>query len=156
MLKITLVTMGHKMPSWVEDGVSEYSKRLQEHVTFNLIEIPLLKRGKSQALIPILDKEAETMRAAIPSQARLIALDSRGASFTSEQLAENIALLQHKTSHLCFIIGGPEGLSKTLLTEAREHWSLSKLTLPHTLVRITLMEALYRAFAILNHHPYHK
>lgn len=156
MLKITVVTMGNKMPAWVDEAAQEYTKRLQDGITLTIVEIPLIKRGKSTDISRIMEKEMALMSAAIPNNARLIALDLTGDSFSSEQLAEKIARLQQITSHLCFLIGGPEGLSSELIKRSNERWSLSKLTLPHTLVRITLLEALYRAWSILHHHPYHK
>ena len=156
LIKITLITLGNKMPRWVDEAVHEFSKRLQESALLQLIEIPLLRRGKSTDLSRILEKEMVLMKMAIPSGARLIALDLNGESFTSEQLAIKIERLQHIASHVCFLIGGPEGLSKELLTQCDERWSLSNLTLPHTLARIILLETIYRAFSILNHHPYHK
>lgn len=155
-MKITIITLGNKMPNWVEQAAKEYTKRLKEWVAVTLIEIPLLKRGKPTDLVRILEKEMIMMNAAIPSGAHLIALDSRGGSFTSEQLAVKIERLQQATSHLCFLIGGPEGLAEELLAKSNEQWSLSLLTLPHTLVRVTLLEALYRAWSIIHHHPYHK
>ena len=156
MLKITLVTMGNKMPVWVDQAVKEYAKRLQDGVALTIIEIPLMRRGKSTDLSRIMEKEMVIMNAAIPNGARIIALDLAGESFTSEQLSVKIERLQQITSHLCFLIGGPEGLSLEILARSNERWSLSMLTLPHTLVRITLVEALYRAWSILHHHPYHK
>jgi 23S rRNA (pseudouridine1915-N3)-methyltransferase len=156
MLKITLITMGNKMPNWVEQAAQDYAKRLQDGVALSIIEIPLIKRGKSTDISRIMEREMTMMSAAIPNNARIIALDVTGESFTSEQLADKIARLQQITSHLCFLIGGPEGLSSALIARSSERWSLSKLTLPHTLVRITLLEALYRAWSILHHHPYHK
>lgn len=144
------------MPRWVEEAVNEFSKRLQESATLHLIEIPLLKRGKSTDLSRILEKEMALMRGAIPNHSRLIALSIGGQTFTSEQLALKIERLQHIASHLCFLIGGPEGLSPELLAQCEEQWSLSSLTLPHTIARIVLLETLYRAFSILNNHPYHK
>lgn len=156
MLKVTVVTMGNKMPVWVQQAVNEYAKRLQDAIVLSIIEIPLIRRGKSTDLSRIMEKEMLLMRAAIPHNARLIALDMTGESFSSEQLAVRIDKLQHITHHLCFLIGGPEGLASALVAQSNERWSLSKLTLPHTLVRITLVEALYRAWSILSHHPYHK
>lgn len=155
-MKITLITLGNKMPAWVNDAVDEFSKRLREAVTLQLIEIPLIKRGKSTDLSRILEKEQALIQASIPSGCRLIALDITGESFSSEQLAIKIERLQTTTSHLCFVIGGPEGIVPELLSKCDERWSLSKLTLPHTIARIVLLETLYRAYAILNHHPYHK
>ncbi|GGI91395.1 23S rRNA (pseudouridine(1915)-N(3))-methyltransferase RlmH [Legionella impletisoli] len=156
MLKITLITIGSKMPSWVDDAVKEFSKRLQDGITLSLIEIPLQKRGKSADISRILEKEKLAIEAAIPSNARLIALDIQGEQFTSEQLAKKLERLQLISSHLCFLIGGPEGLPKELIEKSTELWSLSRLTLPHTLARIVFLEAIYRAWSILNNHPYHK
>ena len=144
------------MPAWVDQAVKEYAKRLQDGISLTIIEIPLMRRGKSTDLSRIMEKEMGLMSAAIPHNARLIALDITGESFASEQLAEKIDRLQQITSHLCFLIGGPEGLASELIARSDERWSLSKLTLPHTLVRITLLEALYRAWSIIHHHPYHK
>lgn len=156
MLKITLVAMGNKMPSWVNEACQEFSKRLQDGVNVQLIEIPLFKRGKSADLSRILDKELTLMRTAIPSNARLIALDKGGETFSSEALASKLQHVQHVSSHVCFLIGGPEGLAEALLAQSHERWSLSTLTLPHALARIVLLETLYRAWSILHNHPYHK
>lgn len=156
MFKITLICCGTKMPAWVSEAVAEYSKRLQEHANLNLVEIPLTKRGKSSDLARIREKEAALMAAAIPHGARIIALEISGESFKSEKLAIRLQQLQQISSHLCFLIGGPEGLDPSLVSRAAEQWSLSKLTLPHPLVRIILLEALYRAWSIMHHHPYHK
>ncbi|WP_133129808.1 23S rRNA (pseudouridine(1915)-N(3))-methyltransferase RlmH [Legionella yabuuchiae] len=156
MLKITLITIGSKMPRWVDEAVNEFSKRLQDGVTLSLIELPLQKRGKSADLPRILEKEKLAIEAAIPTSARLIALDIQGELFTSEQLAKKIEQLQHINSHLCFLIGGPEGLPNELIAKSAERWSLSRLTLPHTLARIVFLEAIYRAWSILQNHPYHK
>lgn len=156
MFKITLIACGNKMPSWVSSAVAEFSKRLQDYVSFTLIEIPLAKRGKSSDLTRILEKEAVLISAAIPSNARIIALEINGDSFTSEKLALKLEQLQQITSHLCFLIGGPEGLIPSIIARSNERWSLSQLTLPHPLVRIVLLEALYRAYSIIHNHPYHK
>ena len=156
MFKITLIACGNKMPSWVTEPVSEFSKRLQEYVNFHLIEIPLAKRGKSSDLSRILEKEAALIANSIPLGARVIALDIGGNSFSSEKLALKLEQLQQTHSHLCFLIGGPEGLIPAIIARANERWSLSELTLPHPLVRIVLLEALYRAWSIIHNHPYHK
>ena len=148
--------MGNKMPAWVDQAVQEYSKRLQEGIALTIIEIPLMRRGKSTDLSRVMDKEMEMMNKVIPNNAHVIALEIAGEAFTSEQLASKVAQLQQVTSHLCFLIGGPEGLSPALTARSNDRWSLSKLTLPHTLVRILLLETLYRAWSILHHHPYHK
>jgi len=129
---------------------------LREFLNLVLIEIPLIKRTKSSALPRILEREAQLIHQAIPHGSRVIALDITGESFSSESLAVKLASLQHSTSHVCILIGGPEGFIRTTLDQCHEYWSLSKLTLPHPLVRVILLETIYRACAINNHHPYHK
>ena len=156
MLKITVITLGNKMPDWVNQGTHDYAKRFNDGIQLKLIEIPLIRRSKSSDLARIREKEAALIKEALPTGARLIALEIGGKSYSSEELALKITQLQHTASHLCFLIGGPEGLSQETLALCNERWSLSKLTLPHPLVRIVLLETLYRAWSIINNHPYHK
>jgi 23S rRNA (pseudouridine1915-N3)-methyltransferase len=156
MLKITLITLGNKMPDWVVQGSNDYAKRFNDGIQLKIIEIPLIKRSKSSDLSRIMEKESLLIKEALPNGARLIALEIEGKTFSSEQLAVKITQLQQISSHLCFLIGGPEGLSNDILQLCDERWSLSKLTLPHPLVRIILLETLYRAWSIINNHPYHK
>lgn len=156
MLKITLITLGNKMPDWITQGSNDYAKRFNDGIHVKIIEIPLIRRNKSSDLTRILEKESALIKEALPTGAHIIALDVEGKSFSSEQLALKITQLQQTTSHLCFLIGGPEGLSQKILEGCNERWSLSKLTLPHPLVRIILLETLYRAWSIINNHPYHK
>ncbi len=156
MLKITVITLGNKMPDWVTQGSNEYTKRFNDGIQLKLVEIPLMRRSKSSDLPRIMEKEAALIKEAIPNGSRIIALEIEGKSFGSEELAQKITQLQQISSHLCFLIGGPEGLSTDTLQLCHERWSLSKLTLPHPLVRIILLETLYRAWTIINNHPYHK
>lgn len=156
MQKLTLIACGNKMPAWVIEAVSEFAKRLKEYAFFNLIEIPLGKRGKSSHLASLLEKETSLITAALPPSSYLIALDSQGEMFSSELLAQKMKHLQQISSHLCFIIGGPEGLNTNLQKKCHARWSLSRLTLPHPLVRVILLETLYRTWTILHNHPYHK
>lgn len=156
MLKITVITLGNKMPDWVVQGTHDYAKRFNDGIQLKIIEIPLTKRSKTSDLIRILEKESQLIKDAIPNGARLIALDVEGKAFSSEDLALKITQLQQISSHFCILIGGPEGLSQEMLSRCDEKWSLSKLTLPHPLVRIILLETLYRAWSIIHNHPYHK
>ncbi|MCL5271760.1 MAG: 23S rRNA (pseudouridine(1915)-N(3))-methyltransferase RlmH [Gammaproteobacteria bacterium] len=156
MLKITIITLGNKMPEWVVTGSNDYLKRFKDGIQVKVIEIPLISRSKSSDLARIMEKESALIRESLPNGARLIALDIEGKSFSSDELALKITQLQQISSHFCLIIGGPEGLSSDILKLCDERWSLSKLTLPHPLVRIILLETLYRAWSIINNHPYHK
>ena len=144
------------MPDWVCTAIEDFSKRLQEFCHFSITEIPLQKRSKQTQINQVLEKESKLILNSIPKNSYCIALNSIGKSFTSQTLAEKVSKLQLHDSQWCFVIGGPEGLSKAVLERAQESWSLSQLTLAHPLARIVLCEALYRSFAILNNHPYHK
>lgn len=156
MFKITLITVGSKMPRWVDEACSDFLKRLKDGISVNVIEIPMIKRSKTTDLSRVQEKEKQAIESAIPSHSRLIALAIDGKQFHSEELAKHIEKVQQINSHLCFIIGGPEGLSDALLSRCDEKWSLSKLTLPHTIARVVFLESIYRAWSILNNHPYHK
>lgn len=156
MLKLTLITLGNKMPDWVAQGSNDYAKRFNDGIQLKTIEIPLIRRSKSSDLARIMEKETASIKEVLPNGARIIALAIEGKSFSSEDLALQITKLQQTNSHLCFLIGGPEGLSSEILNLSHERWSLSKLTLPHPLVRIILLETLYRSWSIINNHPYHK
>lgn len=156
MQKITIIAIGNKMPTWVDEAIKEFSKRLQEFVVLKIIEIPMIRRGKSNDLPRILEKEKNLILTSIPNDSRKIALEIGGETFNSESLAMKIQKLQQVSNHLCFLIGGPEGFVKEVLAQCDERWSLSQLTLPHTLARIILLETIYRAYTILQNHPYHK
>lgn len=142
------------MPNWIESGFKEYEKRLKPHWPLNLIEIPLLKRSKPGDAAVLMKKEGEKMCDAIPNGSFVISLEIQGQRVTTEALADKIQKWQ--SNHLCFLVGGPEGLSTDALARADARLSLSDLTLPHPLVRVILSEQLYRAWSITQNHPYHK
>jgi 23S rRNA (pseudouridine1915-N3)-methyltransferase len=151
-----LICVGQKMPSWIESGFHEYAKRLPPSCRLNLIEIPLRKRTKNADLVRLQLKEGEQMLAAIAQGAYVIALDERGQMSNTCQLAEQLAQWMQDSSTVALLVGGPEGLSSASLERAQQRWSLSALTLPHQLVRIIVAEQLYRAWSLLNNHPYHR
>lgn len=145
------------MPDWVTQAVDTYSKRLAEFSSLRLVEIPLLKRGKSQTdMSRILEKEAALILRQIPNNSHCIVLDVTGKHFDSEALSRRVDQLHSQNSHWTFVIGGPEGHSDAVLSRANERWSLSKLTFAHPLARIILYESLYRSFCIMHKRPYHK
>lgn len=155
-MKIDLLCLGHRMPAWVNEGYHEYAKRLPATCSLNLVEIPLRKRSNSNELARLQRQEEEQMLAAIASSAYVIALDERGQVWDSLQLAHQFARWQREYHTVALLVGGPEGLSPACLQRAQQKWSLSSLTLPHPLVRIMVAEQLYRAWSLLNHHPYHR
>jgi 23S rRNA (pseudouridine1915-N3)-methyltransferase len=155
-MHIDLICVGQKMPSWVESGFNDYAKRLPSSCAVHLIEIPLRKRTKNTDLARLQQKEGEQMLAAIAQGAFVVALDERGQAFSSVQLAEQLTQWMQDYSRVALLVGGPEGLSAACQKRAQQSWSLSTLTLPHQLVRIVVVEQLYRAWSLLNNHPYHR
>jgi 23S rRNA (pseudouridine1915-N3)-methyltransferase len=155
-MHIKLIAFGHKMPSWVSGGFTEYIKRLPREFHFQLCEIPLQKRAKNTDYQRLLQQEGQTMLAQIAQDSHCVSLDIRGKAWNSEQLAKQLACWLENGRDVCFLIGGPEGLAPACLTRAEQTWSLSSLTLPHPLVRIIFAEQLYRAWTLLSEHPYHR
>ncbi|UZJ42905.1 23S rRNA (pseudouridine(1915)-N(3))-methyltransferase RlmH [Marinimicrobium sp. C6131] len=155
-MRIRLIAVGTKMPDWVEEGYGEYAKRLPRDCTVELVELPLGPRGKSSSTAVAMEREGQAMMAAIGKGDRVIALDVKGKAWSTEQLARNLDEWRMSGANYSLLIGGPDGLAPECLALAEAKWSLSALTLPHPLVRILVIEQLYRAYSILHNHPYHK
>ncbi len=144
------------MPSWVNQGYGEYANRMPSECRLELREIAAEKRGKSADTRRITEKESELLLGAVPQGNMILALDVRGRSWSTEQLAQQLERWMQDGRNVSLLIGGPEGLSQTCLQQAEQRWSLSPLTFPHPLVRIIVAEQLYRAWSILRNHPYHR
>jgi 23S rRNA (pseudouridine1915-N3)-methyltransferase len=142
------------MPSWVVDGFGDYSRRLPPACSLKLVEIPLKKRHKDVARLQ--QAEGREMLAAIPRDTLVIALDERGESWSTRKLADNLDGWLGSGRDVALLVGGPEGLAADCLQRADRRWSLSALTLPHPLVRIVVAEQIYRAWSLLQNHPYHR
>lgn len=155
-MHIHLIAVGEKMPSWVQQGYNEYAKRMPRECSLNLIEITPGKRGKNADIARAMRDEGQRMLAAIPKGAKVIALEVKGRNWSTEQLAEQMDLWLNGGQDIVLLVGGPEGLSDEARAAAHQQWSLSPLTLPHPLVRVLLSEQLYRAWSLLNNHPYHR
>jgi 23S rRNA (pseudouridine1915-N3)-methyltransferase len=155
-MKIRLLTITHKSPAWIQEGYQEYAKRLPASCSLELVEIPAEKRTANADLKRITEREGEKMLAAIKPNHLVIALDVKGKSLTTEQLAEHLANWQQEGRNIDLLVGGPEGLSAACLQKAELSWSLSPLTFPHIIVRLIVAEQIYRAWSILNNHPYHR
>jgi len=144
------------MPGWVEQGYAEYAKRMPPESKIKLIEINAGKRSKNSDIKRLTQQEGEKMLAAIPKGAKVVALDVLGKACSTEELAQELKGWQASGQDIAILIGGPEGLAEDCLKVAQQKLSLSRLTLPHPLVRVVLAEQLYRASTILKGHPYHK
>ncbi|WP_315041135.1 23S rRNA (pseudouridine(1915)-N(3))-methyltransferase RlmH [Faucicola mancuniensis] len=160
-MKARILAVGQKMPTWVQTGFDDYYKRIQPMLATEMVEIPASKRGKNPSASE-LEKYAITEGGLIlqahanAKRERLICLDVRGKNLSTEDLSDKISESMQMGDDMAFVIGGADGLSKDVLAKADFKWSLSNLTLPHPLVRVLLMEQLYRAMTIIHHHPYHR
>ena len=153
---ITLLAVGTKMPHWVSEAFADYHKRFGRELKIELKEIKPEKRGAGVGAEQGIAQEELRLKAAIPANNSLVILDERGQSLRSQQLAEQLKQWQFSGQNICFIIGGADGLSTQMKNHANLLLKLSDLTLPHGMVRILLIEQLYRAQSILNNHPYHR
>ena len=155
-MNIYLLAVGNKMPDWVTKGYQEYAKRLNSDCHLKLIEIAPGKRGKNADLARIKNAEGDKILQAIPKGCLVVALEVKGKSWSTQELSQQLDRWLHGGQDVALLIGGPEGLSEACIARADVKWSLSPLTLPHPLVRVLLSEQLYRAYSILNNHPYHR
>lgn len=155
-MNLTILAVGTKMPHWVTAAVDEYSKRFKGAFKIKLQEIKPEKRSQGINAAQGVSAEESRLNAAIPSGSFLVVLDERGKALTSKELAQYLATWRQSAHHVCFIIGGADGLSTTIKSRANLVLQLSNLTLPHGMVRVLLLEQLYRAISILNQHPYHR
>jgi 23S rRNA (pseudouridine1915-N3)-methyltransferase len=144
------------MPAWVDQAVQDYGVRMPRELKLQWREIPLARRGKDNNTEALCRREGEQILKAIPAGDQVIALDVRGTSWSTEQLAKKLGDWQMSGDNYSLLIGGPDGLSPQCLARATQRWSLSNLTLPHPLVRVLLAEQLYRAWTITVNHPYHR
>jgi len=155
-MHIHIISIGTKMPAWVNEGMNEYMKRMPRECQVKLIELTAAQRAKTTDLKRAIQDEGERLLKAIPKNCDIIALDVKGREYTTESLSQEMNNWLTAGRDIALLIGGADGLSKECLNSARSKWSLSKLTYPHPLVRVILAEQLYRAWSLLNNHPYHR
>ncbi|MRI33582.1 23S rRNA (pseudouridine(1915)-N(3))-methyltransferase RlmH [Endozoicomonas sp. OPT23] len=155
-MRVKLISVGSKMPGWVDEGYKEYSRRLGADIKLDLIEIPLNRRGKGADVNRLQEKEAGQMLAAVGQGDLIVTMEIKGKAWSTEKLADNMGEWMHSGRNVSLMVGGPEGLHPSVMTKSDLKWSLSPLTLPHPLVRVVVAEQVYRAWSILKNHPYHK
>lgn len=155
-MRVLVVAVGEKPPAWVKEGFAEYAKRLPRHIAPTLVEVVPGDRGKGRDVVRAIAAEGERVIGALPDDAHVIALDERGKQWTSVFVSHQMAAWQQDGRDLAFVIGGPDGHAPAVLARADHLWSLGSLTLPHMLVRLLLVEQLYRGWSMLQNHPYHR
>ena len=155
-MRLFVAAVGQRMPRWVNEAWTEYARRLPPGLSLSLREIPLAKRGKNADTKRLKVVESDALYAAMLPRARVIALDLKGRTWSTEKLAKNLEEWMGDGRDVGFMIGGPDGIAAETLQKADNRWSLGPLTLPHPLVRVVLAEQLYRAWTITQNHPYHR
>ena len=145
-MRVRILAVGTRMPGWVTTAYEDYTRRMRKDMRVDLEEIPV-GRVKADEEKRLLERIGDDY---------LVALDERGKSLTTLQLAKWLGERQQDGRNLAFVIGGPDGLGPGILVKADLRWSLSALTFPHAMVRVILAEQLYRAHSVLQNHPYHR
>ena len=143
------------MPDWVETASQDFIKRLPAEIKIENRLLPLIKRGKNPDIARIVRDESRKLLAAVPDNNRVIVLDVRGKQVTTEGLAGMLEDWMQQGQDVAIIIGGPDGVSDEVL-DAGQRLSFSSLTFPHPLVKVILLEQIYRAWSIISNHPYHR
>jgi 23S rRNA (pseudouridine1915-N3)-methyltransferase len=154
-VKLRIVALGHRMSAWETAGYAEYAKRLPREYAVELVPLKPAARDSGKAIAQWLAAEATRIRAACTGYT-VVAMDERGTAWTTRQLATRLKGWRERAQDVAFVIGSADGLDDAVKREASAVFALSALTLPHGLVRVILIEQLYRAASVLAAHPYHR
>jgi len=154
-VKLLIVAVGQRVPDWAQTAWDDYAKRFPHEIKIELKAVKTEPRG-SKTLETLYAAERARIEAAIPKGTRVVVLDERGTSLTTQALATRLTDWQLSGGDVALIIGGPDGLEPAFRQAAHERIRLSDLTLPHAFARVLLIEQLYRAWSINANHPYHR
>ena len=154
-MRLTIVAVGVKVPDWAQTAYDDYAKRFPPEIRVELKAVKTEPRA-SKTLDALLLAEKIRIEAAITRGTHIVALDERGTSVTTVALADRLKAWQLSGNDVAIVIGGPDGLEAGFKKSAHERLRLSDLTLPHAMVRVLLIEQLYRAWSITINHPYHR
>jgi 23S rRNA (pseudouridine1915-N3)-methyltransferase len=154
-MKLLIVAVGQRVPDWAQAAYDDYAKRFPPELRVDIKAVKTEPRG-SKTLETLLAAERERIEAAIPRGSRIVALDERGTSLTTKALAQQLNEWQLESDDVAMVIGGPDGLDPAFRAAAHQRIRLSDLTLPHAMVRVLLIEQLYRAWSVNANHPYHR
>ena len=159
MLTINIICIGKIKESFFKDAINEYSKRLSKYCKLNIIELPDEKIPDkiNQSIIDnIKEKECNNIISHIPKDTYLICLDLKGKELSSEEFSKELDTLSLMTSSITFVIGGSLGITTKLLSLSKKSICFSKMTFPHQLIRVFLLEQIFRSFKISNNETYHR
>ncbi len=154
-MRLVIVAVGQRVPDWAQTAWDDYAKRFPYELKVELKSVKTEPRA-SKSLETLYAAERARIEAMIPKGCRIVALDERGTSLTTMALAQKLQHWQLESDDVALVIGGPDGLDPAFKKAAHERLRLSDLTLPHAMVRVLLIEQLYRAWSINANHPYHR
>ena len=154
-MRIRIVALGHRMPGWVSEAVADYSKRLPRELAFEIVELKPAPRDRGRSVAQMLGDEARRVLTAC-SGSRIVALDEHGAAWTTQAFSAAIKRWRNESADIAFVIGSADGLDPSVKHKADQLVAVSAMTLPHALVRVMLVEQLYRAVSLEAGHPYHR
>ena len=155
-MHIRLIAVGDRQPGWVDDAFRTYTTRFPREWKFRLDALATARRGKNDKSGSAMEAEGEQILGRINSDEQVVLLDERGKQLSSADLSLRLGAWQADGRDLCFVIGGPDGVSANVRDRADFTWSLSNLTLPHGLARVLFAEQMYRAWSLQVGHPYHR
>jgi 23S rRNA (pseudouridine1915-N3)-methyltransferase len=155
-MRIRVIAVGRRAPSWIGEGVADYARRLPGPLKFALRELEPGPREGARTSSQAMEVERDRLLAELRSDDYVVTLDEHGRELSTLELASWLGERMREGRDLAFLIGGPDGLAPAVLERSDFTWSLSRLTLPHALVRVVLAEQLYRAHTVLAGHPYHR
>lgn len=155
-MHIRLLAVGERQPAWVDDAFGIYTERFPRVWKFRLDSVATVRRNKNDKSSQAMASEGKRILAKLSATEQVVLLDEHGTQLTSTALAAKLSEWQVDGRDLCFIIGGPDGVSESCRQRADSTWSLSQLTLPHGLARVLFAEQLYRAWSLQTGHPYHR
>ncbi len=155
-MKIAIVAVGNRMPSWVDEGFVEYAKRMPPEAQIELVEVKPEKRSKGEPPDGILAIEAKRIDLQLRKYRPVIVLDERGELWDTKRVSTFLQDAMANGTNPAFVIGSADGLDESIKAQAKHLVALSKMTLPHGLARVILAEQLYRGWSMLQGHPYHR
>lgn len=155
-MRLRVITVGTRQPTWVDEAVDDYLRRFRAPWRVELVELEAASRSAQRGAAAAIEREGERVLGSLRERERIILLDEHGKTLATRELASRLTQLAAETPDLALLIGGPDGHAPIVRARAAESWSLSRLTLPHGLVRVMLVEQLYRAQTLASGHPYHR
>ena len=155
-MKLLVAAVGQRQPGWADEAWADFAKRFPPEMRLELKALKTEPRSGGKTAEQCMAAEAQRIEAAIPKGARRVLLDERGARLSTAQLSQRVQAWRGEGRDVAFLVGGPDGIDAKLKAGADETLRLSDLTLPHAFARVLLAEALYRAWSLLDGHPYHR